>query len=60
MLDFVPGYMVVEGHAAYSLAAWNGLGLVILDPAAPPVALAMDDRYSVAELYREARAARGG
>ena len=40
MLDFVPGYIVVEGHEAYSLDAWNGLGLVILDPAAPAVAFA--------------------
>src|SRR5262249_49570062 len=58
MLDFVPGYMVVEGHEAYSLDAWNGLGMLILDPGASGPAVTMDDRISVADLYREARAAR--
>ncbi len=59
MLDFVPGYMVIEGHETYSLMGWNGLGLLILDPTATAEsAIVMDDRYSVADLYREARAAR--
>jgi Methyltransferase domain len=58
MLDFVPGYMVVEGHPVYSLDAWNGLGILVLDPGAGGPALVMDDRISVADLYREARAAR--
>jgi hypothetical protein len=58
MLDFVPGYMVVEGHPSYSLDAWNGLGMLILDPDASGRAIVMDDRISVADLYREARAAR--
>jgi hypothetical protein len=59
ILDFVPGYMVIEGDAQYSLAAWNGLGLIILDPAATAeTAIVMGDRYSVADIYREARAAR--
>lgn len=59
MWDFVPGYLVVKDHPDYSHAAWNGLGLVVLDDdaerAASPVV--MDDRYSVAEVYQRARRA---
>jgi hypothetical protein len=56
MWDFVPGYLVVHGHPMYSLAAWNGLGLVLLDPeAGARPAATMDDRYSVAEVYQKAR-----
>ncbi len=56
MLDFVPGYLVVDGHPQYSHAAWNGLGLVILDDArgAAP-AVTMSDRYSSAEVIQRAR-----
>ncbi len=56
MLDFVPGYLVVEDHPQYSHAAWNGLGLVILDEVrgvAP--AMTMSDRYSSAEVIQRAR-----
>lgn len=56
MLDFVPGYLVRKGHEIYSLAAWNGLGLLILDPVrgAEP-AQTMSDHYSVAEIYQRIR-----
>ncbi len=48
MLDFVPGYMVVEEDESYSLMAWNGLGLVVLDPAAQPgTAITMADRSAL-------------
>ena len=56
MWDFVPGYLVVKDHPFYSHAAWNGLGLVVLDDterAERPVV--MDDRYSVAEVYQRVR-----
>ncbi len=56
MWDFVPGYLVVREHPSYGHAAWNGLGLVVLDSAEraerPAV---MDDRYSVAEVYQRVR-----
>jgi hypothetical protein len=57
LLDFVPGYLVVRGHEQYSLAAWNGLGLVILDPEQGPAGRAetLDNRYSVAEVYDRVR-----
>jgi hypothetical protein len=56
MWDFVPGYLVVEGHETYSLAAWNGLGLVILDPdAGKAPAITMGDRYNVTEVYQRVR-----
>jgi len=58
MWDFVPGYLVVRDHPSYGHAAWNGLGLVVLDDAAradSPVV--MDDRYSVAEVYQRVRRA---
>ncbi len=56
MLDFVPGYLVVEHHPQYPHAGWNGLGLVILDVArgAAPAAT-MSDRYSSAEVIQRAR-----
>lgn len=55
-LDFVPGYLVVEGHEQYSLAAWNGLGLLILDDTrGGATAVTMDDRYSSAEIIQRAR-----
>lgn len=56
MWDFVPGYLVVHGHETYSLAAWNGLGLVILDPdAGKAPATTMGDRYNVTEVYQKVR-----
>ncbi len=56
MLDFVPGYLVVEDHPQYSHAAWNGLGLVILDDArGAATAVTMDDRYSSADVIQRAR-----
>jgi hypothetical protein len=59
LLDFIPGYLVVEGHEIYSLASWNGLGLVVLDPEAKEV-LVDDEHYSVAEAYKRARASYDG
>ena len=56
MLDFVPGYLVVESHPQYSHAAWNGLGLVILDDTrGTGPAVTMSDRYSSADVIQRAR-----
>lgn len=54
LLDFIPGYLVVKGHDTYSLASWNGLGLVVLDPKANGVEVD-DEHYSVAEVYDRVR-----
>lgn len=59
LLDFIPGYLVVEGHDTYSLASWNGLGLVVLDPDAN-AALVDDEHYSVADVYKRARSSYEG
>jgi hypothetical protein len=57
LLDFVPGYLVMRGHeGGYSLAAWHGLGLVILDPEqGAETARTLGDRYNVAEIYQRVR-----
>jgi Methyltransferase domain len=53
MLDFVPGYICVAGHATYPLAIWNGLGLVVLDDRFGAEAAQTDtDHVHVAEAYR--------
>lgn len=57
VLDYVPGFLVVKEHPQYSHAAWNGLGLVVLDAdraAGPPIE--QNDRYSSAEVIQRARA----
>ncbi len=57
VLDYVPGYLVVKGHPQYSHAAWNGLGLLVLNAdrePGPPTTQA--DRYSSAEVIQRARA----
>jgi hypothetical protein len=58
VLDFVPGYLVVRDHEVYSHAAWNGLGLLVLDadrtPGQQPIG--QWDRYSSAEVIQRARA----
>jgi cephalosporin hydroxylase len=58
MLDFVPGYLVVEDHDR-SHEIWNGLGLVVLDAAAPPgPAFGDADHVNVSEVYRSFRSSR--
>jgi cephalosporin hydroxylase len=59
MLDFVPGYLVVEDHP-FSHQGWNGLGLLLLSegPHAASDTILDRDHYSVDEIYRTFLAAR--
>jgi Methyltransferase domain len=55
MLDFVPGYIVVEEHER-SHEIWNGLGVVVLDAAgAAGPALVDADHVNVSSVYRAFR-----
>jgi len=58
-LDFVPGHLVVPDHPQYPHAAWNGLGLVVLDEeqGASGRAVGLDDRCSAALVIERARSA---
>lgn len=60
MLDFVPGYLVVEDHPR-SREIWNGLALVVLDEAAPPGPATSDAEHeNVSDVYRAFRAVTAG
>ncbi|MEA2473020.1 MAG: hypothetical protein QOE06_935, partial [Thermoleophilaceae bacterium] len=55
MLDFVPGYIVVEDHER-SHEIWNGLGVVVLDEAAGDGPATVDaDHVNVSSVYRAFR-----
>jgi hypothetical protein len=57
MLDFVPGFLVLEDHVR-SREIWNGLALVVLDVNAPPGPAFQDtDHENVSAVYRAFRAA---
>ena len=56
MLDFVPGYIVVEDHER-SQEIWNGLGVLILnEDAARRTTLVDADHVNVSDVYRAYRA----
>lgn len=56
LLDFVPGYLVVEGHETYSGAIWNGLALVLLDGSHSSTEAIVDaDHENVSAVYRAYR-----
>jgi methyltransferase family protein len=60
MLDFVPGYLVVEEHAR-SREIWNGLGLVVLDVAGGSAPATVDaDHENVSDVYRAFRGLTAG
>jgi hypothetical protein len=55
MLDFVPGYLVVEDHDR-SHEIWNGLGLVVIDAEAGARPAMVDaDHVNVSAVYRAFR-----
>ena len=55
MLDFVPGYLVVEEHVR-SREIWNGLGLVVLDAGAGASPATVDAEHeNVSAVYRAFR-----
>jgi cephalosporin hydroxylase len=55
ILDFVPGYIVVEDHER-SHEIWNGLGVVVLDEAAGDGPATVDaDHVNVSSVYRAFR-----
>jgi cephalosporin hydroxylase len=55
LLDFVPGYLVVEDHVR-SREIWNGLGVVVLDAeAAPGPAIVDAEHENVSAVYRAFR-----
>lgn len=55
MLDFVPGYLVVEDHVR-SREIWNGLGVIALDAAGDGSAVTDAEHENVSAVYRRFRA----